>query len=98
MSLNKYTFAIHALIFLCMLLGLLVPFWPLAAVGVALAAFYSGMYLAAGAGLAFDLLYGPPTGFLAEIHFPFFAFALVCCLLRVGALRYILERGDIGRV
>ena len=81
----------------CMLIaaGLIFSFWPLVPAGIALLVLYGHTALGITAGLFFDIVWGAPMGMLAFLHFPFLLFALLCVLIRVGALRVILPRGGL---
>lgn len=77
----------------CIVLGLFSPLWPLVPAGVALLVLYGHTTWGLLIALTADLLYGPPAGALALVHFPFFIFAVACVGLRALALSFILPRG-----
>ena len=75
--------------------GLLVGFWPLCVLGIAIAVLYGHEFFGIGMALIFDLIFGAPTGVLHYVHFPLVVFSLICFIIRSVALRYVLERDSV---
>lgn len=78
--------------------GLLVPYWPLGALGVVLAAAAGHYLVAAGAGIALDLLWGAPPGLFEALMFPFALLALMSTGLRLYAKRYFFQKSTPMRL
>ncbi len=84
--------------FACAAAGLILPFWPLTVFGVVVAIVYGRVVYGLCLALIFDLILGVPTGILYWVHFPLFALALLCFVLRYFALRYMIKRGGYSRL
>ena len=72
--------------------GFLLPFWPLSALGIALAAFTGRPILAIALGLLLDIAYGAPVGRWYVLYIPFTLTALVCVVGHSIASRYMRKR------
>ena len=77
---------------LCVLAGFLVPFWPLAALGIVVAALFGEMVAALVCGLLLDLAYGAPTGVFSYLMFPFTLFAALCIVGWHMGIRLFFDR------
>jgi hypothetical protein len=66
---------------LCTLAGVLVPWWPLCAAGIAFMVFSGWWFAGVAMGLVVDLIFGVPNGSLALLLFPFTALSLAAALI-----------------
>ncbi len=73
-------------------IGFLLPFWPLAVVGILLAALSGRVVFAIAIGLLLDIAYGAPLQTAHMLFFPFAAVAVVGILARVLGKKYILSK------
>lgn len=71
--------------------GILLPFWPLGALGVLLAALSGHPAVALICAAVLDLLWGVMPGFSQYYFFPAVLFALLGIVVRALSLRYVLE-------
>lgn len=83
---------IMAASFILSAIGFLMPFWPLSAVGVLLAALTGRIFFALFLGLLLDLAYGPPPGYFRILFFPFALLALIGSLFYALAGRYLFSK------
>lgn len=83
-----------ALCFVLAAMGFLLPFWPLSALGILIAALAGRFLFAIGVGLLLDIAYGTPVGTLQVLWFPFTLFAVISLILRLLAKRYLMGRGQ----
>jgi hypothetical protein len=72
--------------------GFLVPFWPLAGLGVALAGATGRLALALCLGLVLDIAWGTPGGLLGAVAFPFTLLGLACFGLLKAGERYLFPQ------
>ena len=72
--------------------GLVLLFWPLSLLGVVFAGLFSSSTLAILLGILFDVAYGPPSGILHFLYFPFTTSALLAILLRLFGARFLLGK------
>lgn len=83
---------IYAITFIITAVGFLLPFWPLMALGILIAAL-SGRYLfAVFMALLVDIASGMPTGVLRYVFVPFTILALAAALVRILGERYFLDK------
>lgn len=79
------------------LIGFLLPFWPLALLGVAIAALAGRWVFAVVLGILLDAAYGAPTGAWHVLYAPFTIFALILSGARYYWSGYIRE-GNYDRL
>lgn len=89
---SKSNQVIFAIIFLLASVGFLLPFWPLAALAVILAAFLGHPFYAVILGVLLDFAYGAPTGMKYYLFFPFTILAGVSFGLKILGLKYFLGK------
>lgn len=83
---------IYALTFAIAATGFLLPFWPLCAIGILIAALSGRWVFAVIIALLIDLGSGVPTGILHYLFVPFTVLAIVATLVRVFASSYFLDK------
>ncbi len=80
-----------ALSFAMVAVGFLLPLWPLALVGVAIAALSGQWIFTLMLGLLLDVAFGAPVGKLHVLYFPFALFALAGIVVRYMSSSYIRQ-------
>ena len=83
---------IYAISFLLAAAGVLLPFWPLAVVGILLAALSGRWLFAVIIALLVDLAWGTPTGGLRFLYFPFTLLALLAAAAHIWGAKYFLDK------
>ena len=78
--------------------GFLWPWWPLAAVGIALAALSGRAVYAVGLGLLLDIAWGAPGLLGPYLAFPFSIGAVVLALVQRFTGHYFLDRTRTDRL
>ena len=78
----KSTYWVSLVSFIIAAVGFLLPFWPLTAVGVLLAALSGRWFFAILLGLLIDVAYGAPVGRFYFLYVPFTLLAVVGALAR----------------
>lgn len=74
------------------LAGLIVPFWPLSLIGIAVICASGGVVLGLSLAILFDIVWGLPSGILEVLVLPATALALLILIGRILVLRY-MRRG-----
>lgn len=83
---------VFAAFFMLAAIGFLLPFWPLAALGVMLAALSGNWLGALATGILLDLAWGAPVGLAHFLYFPFTVIAVVAILARWWGSEYFISR------
>lgn len=83
---------LYAISFIITAAGFLLPFWPLSALGVSLAALSGRYFFAICMALLVDIGSGAPTGLLRYAIAPFTLLAIIATLARVFGRRYFLDK------
>ena len=91
-SIKKRKWVLSAAFFL-VAVGFFTPFWPLAALGVLVAALYGATVASVVLGLLLDIAYGPPVGVFSYLLFPFTLLAAVCIVGRYLGVVTLYDRG-----
>ncbi len=94
----RYKLTCSAIAALAVAAGFALSFWPLSAIGLAVAAGTGQYALAIIIGIALDLAYGPPVGYLSQLHVPFTLLALAICGLYYFLSAYFREGESSGRI
>ncbi len=89
---SKSNRLILSAIFLLAAAGFLLPFWPLEALAVILAALLGHPLFAISLGLLLDVAYGAPTGLMQYAFFPFTILAGVSVIIKKVGVKYLLGR------
>lgn len=82
----------YALSFVVAAVGFMLPFWPLCALGILVAALAGRYAFAIVLALLIDLGFGMPTGSLSRLVVPFTLLAGAAAALRLLASSYFLDK------
>ncbi len=85
---------LYALSFAIAAMGYLLPFWPLAVVGVLIATLSGRYVFGVVMALMLDVAWGVPTGILHYLYFPFTLLAFAAILARIFGRRYFFNRNS----
>lgn len=83
---------IYAITFGLAAAGFMLPFWPLAVVGILISVFSGRWLFGIIVALLIDLAWGAPTGALHFLYFPFTLLAVAGAAARIWGSRYFLDR------
>jgi len=79
----------------CVVAGFVFSWWPLAVLGVIIAALYGKWSLALTLGLLLDLLYGAPLGMTHWLLFPFTLLVLMSLAVRAFLVSYLRKAAPV---
>ncbi len=82
---------IYATTFVLAAAGFLIPLWPVAIIGVAVATLSGRFVFGVCLALLLDIAWGAPTGTAAYFYFPVTIFALVGTLAHLWGKRFVID-------